>query len=117
MSKQPEWQRSKEFEATTRVQALQRKRPSNKVTADALEEFQDSDEELEERDELDDLLKPKTKVIFQPTYDTTHSIFYKGHWLRIKRSRRTETDEWGDELYEQVISVRYASHASHGVYS
>lgn len=103
LSKQPEWQRSKEFEATTRVHSLQRKRPASNVATETLSDFGSDDDE--ERDELDDLMKPKTKVVFQPTYDTTHSIFYKGHWLRIKRTRRTDTDEWGDELYEQVISV------------
>jgi mitochondrial chaperone BCS1 len=29
--------------------------------------------------------RPKTRVVFQPTYGTTHTIFYNGHSLRVIR--------------------------------
>lgn len=32
--------------------------------------------------------KVKTRVVFQPTFDTTHTIYYRGHWLRVRRSRK-----------------------------
>lgn len=44
--------------------------------------------------------KVKTRVVFQPTTNTTHTIYYRGHWLRVRRGRKT--DGSGCE----VLSVR-----------
>lgn len=69
--------------------------------------------------------RPKLKVLFQPTVgelitgpsfakshhcayaDTTHTIYYRGHWLRIRRSKKTD----GSELNVLSISVVARSNA------
>ncbi|TFK53837.1 P-loop containing nucleoside triphosphate hydrolase protein [Heliocybe sulcata] len=78
LSRRPEWQRSREFETTTRTSSA----IYNSSTAD--NSFGDEDEEPEDDDCPG---RVKTRVVFQPTFDTTHTIYYKGHWLRVKRSR------------------------------
>ncbi|TDL21625.1 hypothetical protein BD410DRAFT_804019 [Rickenella mellea] len=78
LSKRPEWQRSREFETTTRT-----------VTPGSSLDNSFGDEDDETAGEQDDELIPgknKTRVVFQPTFDTTHTIYYRGHWLRIRRS-------------------------------
>ncbi|KAG5219392.1 P-loop containing nucleoside triphosphate hydrolase protein [Salix suchowensis] len=35
--------------------------------------------------------RTRTRVIFQPTFDSTHTIFYKGHYLHITRSMHPTT--------------------------
>jgi chaperone BCS1 len=94
LSRRPEWQRSREFETTTRTTT-----PGFSRTAD--NSFGDDDEEI------DDELSPgkvKTRVVFQPTFDTTHTIYYKGHWLRVRRGRKQ--DGSGCE----VLSIRCVRH-------
>lgn len=51
---------------------------------------------------VEDVLSPgmaKTRVVFQPTFDSTHTIFYRGHWLRVRRTRSKDSDM-------EVLSVR-----------
>ncbi|KAK0189402.1 BCS1 N terminal-domain-containing protein [Armillaria mellea] len=79
LSRQPEWQRSREFETTTRS--------SSGFARTADNSFGDEEDDDEEDDEPG---KVKTRVVFQPTFDTTHTIFYRGHWLRIKRGRKND---------------------------
>ncbi|PBK85658.1 P-loop containing nucleoside triphosphate hydrolase protein [Armillaria gallica] len=79
LSRQPEWQRSREFETTTRS--------SSGFARTADNSFGDDEDDDEEDDEPG---KVKTRVVFQPTFDTTHTIFYRGHWLRIKRGRKND---------------------------
>lgn len=82
LSRRPEWQRSREFETTTRTTT------PGLASKTADNSFGDDDE-----DEVDDELSPgkvKTRVVFQPTFDTTHTIYYKGHWLRVSRGRKTD---------------------------
>ncbi|KAK0200712.1 hypothetical protein DFS33DRAFT_1490090 [Desarmillaria ectypa] len=79
LSRQPEWQRSREFETTTRS--------SSGFARTADNSFGDEEDEHEEDDEPG---RVKTRVVFQPTFDTTHTIFYRGHWLRIKRGRKND---------------------------
>ncbi|KIM75746.1 hypothetical protein PILCRDRAFT_667729 [Piloderma croceum F 1598] len=81
LSRQPEWQRSREFETTTRATT-----PGLSGTRVADNSFGDDDEEEDE--EVPG--KVKTRVVFQPTFDTTHTIYYKGHWLRVRRGRKTD---------------------------
>jgi mitochondrial chaperone BCS1 len=97
LSRRPEWQRSREFETTTRTST-----PGLSRTAD--NSFGDDDDEGEDEDELSPG-KVKTRVVFQPTFDTTHTIYYRGHWLRIKRSRKSD---WS---HTEVLSIRYLFHA------
>ena len=97
LSRRPEWQRSREFETTTR---------SSGIGADNTNSF--GEEDLEDGSTpappaSDDEVPGKvtTRVVFQPTFDTTHTIYYKGHWLRVRRGRKT--DGSGTEL----LSIRY----------
>jgi chaperone BCS1 len=59
--------------------------------------FGDDDEEEDE--EVPG--KVKTRVVFQPTFDTTHTIYYKGHWLRVRRGRKTDGSNC------EVLSIRF----------
>jgi len=81
LSRRPEWQRSREFETTTRTST-----PGFSGTRTADNSF--GDEEEEEEDSPPG--KVKTRVVFQPTFDSTHTIYYKGHWLRVRRSRKND---------------------------
>lgn len=78
LSRRPEWQRSREFETTTRSSTGF----GSRVTDNS---FGDEDEEGE-----DVPGKVKTRVVFQPTSNMTHTIYYKGHWLRVRRGRKHE---------------------------
>ncbi|KII86040.1 hypothetical protein PLICRDRAFT_307259 [Plicaturopsis crispa FD-325 SS-3] len=81
LSKQPAWGRSREFEITTR--SVGRNGLTQTTTGDVDDE--------QEQDNEDDLLvhgRKKRKVAFMPSLDTTHTIYYRGHWLRITRMKR-----------------------------
>ncbi|KIY51107.1 P-loop containing nucleoside triphosphate hydrolase protein [Fistulina hepatica ATCC 64428] len=93
LSKRPEWHRSREFETKT---------ISNTLTNDNFVVDYDVDDD-DDRHDYDDT-KPRTTVIFQPTCDTTHTIYYKGHWLRVTRGR-TQADSWGYSNDLLTISV------------
>lgn len=86
LSRRPEWQRSREFETSTSITT------GTGFKARGIGEF--GDEDMDEPPAAstsstpDD--QPKTRVVFQPTFDTTHTIYWKGHWLRVKRSRRPD---------------------------
>ncbi|KAI6021514.1 P-loop containing nucleoside triphosphate hydrolase protein [Pisolithus microcarpus] len=45
----------------------------------------------DEEDEGSPPGKVKTRVVFQPTADTTHTIYYRGHWLRVRRSKKSDS--------------------------
>ena len=110
LSRRPEWQRSREFETTTRTTGPGSS--NNQSSTHYSEEDADWDQweaALNSQSEgygwggVDDAEgKPKTRVSFQPTYDTTHTIYYRGHWLRVRRGRKQET---GSEM----ISIRSVS--------
>ena len=118
LSRRPEWQRSREFETTTRT-ALPGGSSNSSSSANALSSSYRSAED-DDWDQWEVAVsgnngniggeggpgedgegRPKTRVVFQPTYDTTHTIFYKGHWLRVRRGRKQET---GSEM----LSIRLA---------
>ncbi|KAI0285643.1 P-loop containing nucleoside triphosphate hydrolase protein [Russula brevipes] len=81
LSKQPAWGRSREFEITTRSVCRNQLNPSTTGDLD--------EEEMEEEDEHElEHGRRKRKVTFMPSPDTTHTIFYRGHWLKITRTRR-----------------------------
>ncbi|KAF8875879.1 hypothetical protein CPB84DRAFT_1647874, partial [Gymnopilus junonius] len=101
LSRRPEWQRSREFETTTRASG-----PGGNNTTFYSEEDADWDrwERAESTGEDPDSEgRPKTRVMFQPTYDTTHTIFYRGHWLRIRRGRKQDT---GSEMISISVVAR-----------
>ncbi|KAL1659375.1 hypothetical protein EV122DRAFT_177376, partial [Schizophyllum commune] len=39
------------------------------------------------------------KVVFQPTFESQLTIYFRGHWLRVWRWKKDSTDE-------EVLSVR-----------
>ncbi|KAF9552913.1 hypothetical protein CPC08DRAFT_252503 [Agrocybe pediades] len=110
LSRCPEWQRSREFETTTRS-SLPGGNSLNKLYGVGGSE-EDKDWDLWEAAEVntngssniwsnadgsDERLK--TRVVFQPTCDTTHTIFYRGHWLRVKRKKKL------DDLGLEILSI------------
>ena len=99
LSKRPEWQRAREFDTTTRTIS------PGMSTSFGDNSFGDEEFEGAETTETDDLTPgmAKTRVIFQPTFDSTHNIFYRGHWLRVRRNRKTD----GSDL--EVLQIRCAS--------
>ena len=106
LSRRPEWQRSREFETTTRA--------SGPGGASSNQHYSEEDRDWDQwestinqaycgftESEADDgEARPKTRIVFQPTYDTTHTIFYRGHWLRVRRGKKQES---GCEM----LSIRY----------
>ena len=118
LSRRPEWQRSREFETTTRT-ALPGSSSNSSSSANASSSTYRSAED-DDWDQWEVAVsgnpnggneggpgedgegRPKTRVVFQPTYNTTHTIFYKGHWLRVSRGRK------GDSTTE-MLSIRYLS--------
>ncbi|CUA66682.1 putative mitochondrial chaperone BCS1-B [Rhizoctonia solani] len=91
LCKQPAWGRSREFETTTR----------SNVPGVMSSGFGDEFEDLEQEDD-DAPGKQKMRVVFMPTLDTTHTIYYRGHWLRVCRSRQSN----GDELLSISVVAR-----------
>ncbi|KAH9949103.1 P-loop containing nucleoside triphosphate hydrolase protein [Amylocystis lapponica] len=79
LSRRPEWQRSREFETTTRTSSHGH---SSRVADNSFGDDEEEDEDAPGR--------AKTRVVFQPTTNTTHTIYYKGHWLRVKRGRKPD---------------------------
>ncbi|KAF9444492.1 P-loop containing nucleoside triphosphate hydrolase protein [Macrolepiota fuliginosa MF-IS2] len=85
LSRRPEWQRSREFETTTRTSG-----PGGSSAIDEWEEDDADHDADQDGSEFDSEGRPKTRVVFQPTFDTTHTIFYRGHWLRVRRGRKPD---------------------------
>ncbi|KAJ7137290.1 P-loop containing nucleoside triphosphate hydrolase protein [Mycena filopes] len=83
LSRRPEWQRSREFETTTRA--------AHAAQAQGWEEDPALAEEHGDEDGVAGA--SKTRVIFQPTFDSTHTIYWRGHWLRVRRGRGSGGEE------------------------
>lgn len=102
LSRRPEWQRCSEVETSTR------KTTPGLSDAPHIADNSFGEEDLDPKGgvvppALEDECNPgkvKTRVVFQPTQGTTHTIHFMGHWLRI--SRKTNDDGY------EVLSVRYA---------
>ncbi|EJF65200.1 P-loop containing nucleoside triphosphate hydrolase protein [Dichomitus squalens] len=92
LSRRPEWQRSREFETTTRSST------PGFGSRIADNSFGDEDEEDDDAPG-----RVKTRVVFQPTANTTHTIYYRGHWLRVKRWRKSDT---GSEVISVSVVAR-----------
>ncbi|RPD58679.1 P-loop containing nucleoside triphosphate hydrolase protein [Lentinus tigrinus ALCF2SS1-7] len=92
LSRRPEWQRSREFETTTRSST-----PGfgSRIADNSFGDEEDEDEDAPGR--------VKTRVVFQPTSNTTHTIYYRGHWLRVKRWRKGDT---GSEVISVSVVAR-----------
>ncbi|KAF8149354.1 hypothetical protein B0H34DRAFT_802368 [Crassisporium funariophilum] len=92
LSRRPEWQRSREFETTTRAAGPGGASSSHHSAEDAdWDQWEIAESAGIGEHDPDSEGRPKTRVVFQPTYDTTHTIFYRGHWLRVRRGRKQET--------------------------
>ncbi|CAE6504798.1 unnamed protein product [Rhizoctonia solani] len=100
LSKQPAWSRAREFEITTR-NADTSKAGVKTPTDQELEE----DEEFGLGDDDEQLVhgRRKRKVALTPSADTTHNIYYRGHWLRITRSSPRDSSGRG-ELKISVVA-------------
>ncbi|KAG6889760.1 hypothetical protein C0995_014687 [Termitomyces sp. Mi166 len=63
-------------------------------------------EDEEDEDEDDGLVhgRRKRKVAFMPSVDTTHTIYYRGHWLRITRTKRYPDYGQGSALKISVVA-------------
>ncbi|KAJ7018394.1 P-loop containing nucleoside triphosphate hydrolase protein [Mycena alexandri] len=83
LSRRPEWQRSREFETTTRTAHAHASSASGWEDDPALNAYGE-----EEGDG-----PSKTRVIFQPTFDSTHTIYWRQHWLRVRRGRGSGGEE------------------------
>lgn len=94
LAKQPAWGRSREFDIVTRSVGRNSIAPT---TAGDLDE---------EEEEGDDLVhgRRKRKVQFMPSVDTTHTIYYRGHWLRITREQRRPDSYGGSSLKISVVA-------------
>jgi len=93
LAKQPSWGRSREFEITTRS-----------VNRSGLQSTGDlEDEEDEEEDHLNHG-RTKRTVAFMPSIDTTHTIYYRGHWLRITRTKRYPDYSHASDLKISVVA-------------
>ncbi|KAJ7746741.1 hypothetical protein DFH07DRAFT_832144 [Mycena maculata] len=95
LSKQPAWGKSREFEITTRSAG---RTGLNQSTAGDLEE--------EEEEDDGSLVhgRRKRKVAFMPSLDHTHTIYYRGHWLRIMRTQRFPDHGHGAALKISVVA-------------
>ncbi|KAG6334898.1 hypothetical protein ID866_4192 [Astraeus odoratus] len=90
------WGRSREFEITTRS-----------VTRNGLAQSTTGDLEEDEDEQDDETLvhgRKKRKVAFMPSLDTTHTIYYRGHWLRITRTKRYPDYGHGASLKISVVA-------------
>ncbi|KAF9224135.1 P-loop containing nucleoside triphosphate hydrolase protein [Gyrodon lividus] len=93
---QPAWGRSREFEITTRTIGR------NGLTQSTTGDLEDEDE-VEDEDALVHGRR-KRKVAFMPSLDTTHTIYYRGHWLRITRTKRYPDYGHGASLKISVVA-------------
>ncbi|KIJ65434.1 hypothetical protein HYDPIDRAFT_110506 [Hydnomerulius pinastri MD-312] len=97
LSKQPAWGRSREFEITTRTVSR------NGLTQSTTGDLEDEEEDDEDEDALVHGRR-KRKVAFMPSLDTTHTIYYRGHWLRITRTKRYPDYGHGSSLKISVVA-------------
>ncbi|RXW24313.1 hypothetical protein EST38_g1531 [Candolleomyces aberdarensis] len=124
LSRRPEWQRSREFEATLRAFSQSPSSTNAAAKSPADVEWEEAEREWERyngslngstrqtmhssdiytppnTDEDPDPVpvdKPRSRIVFQPTYNTTHTLFFRGHYLHIKRSRHPES-------YSEMLSI------------
>ncbi|KZT53402.1 P-loop containing nucleoside triphosphate hydrolase protein [Calocera cornea HHB12733] len=96
LSKQPAWSRSREFEITTRSGLRLGVMNTNKS------EVEDDEDDDDDKAVLSG--GRAKKVAFLPSHNTTHTIFYAGHWLHITRGRTQGTD-WYANAETLKISV------------
>ena len=101
LSRRPEWQRSREFETTTNSSS-----PGYYGYRESDNAFGFADEEGGGGGDEEVSGKARMRVVFQPTTDTTHTIYYRGHWLRVRRGRKSNGYE--------MLSIRYARPRTRG---
>ena len=101
LSRRPEWQRSREFETTTNSSS-----PGYYGYRESDNAFGDDEGVASAGGDEEVSGKSRMRVVFQPTTDTTHTIFYRGHWLRVRRGRKSNGYE--------MLSIRYARPRTRG---
>ncbi|OSD04934.1 P-loop containing nucleoside triphosphate hydrolase protein [Trametes coccinea BRFM310] len=95
---QPAWGRSREFDITTR--SVSRHGLTQKTSGD----LEDENDEDEDGGEFSQGGGRKRKVAIVPSMDTTHTIYYRGHWLRITRTKRFQDYGSCAELKISVVA-------------
>ncbi|OSX64538.1 hypothetical protein POSPLADRAFT_1078463, partial [Postia placenta MAD-698-R-SB12] len=95
LSKHPAWGRSREFDITTR--SVSRHGLSQSTSGDL-------EDDEEEEDDVSFGGRKKRKVAIVPSLDTTHTIYYRGHWLRITRTKRFQDYGSYAELRISVVA-------------
>lgn len=91
----PAWGRSREFDITTR--SVSRHGLTQSTSGDLEDEEDDDDEPVSGG-------RKKRKVAIIPSLDTTHTIYYRGHWLRITRTKRFQDYGSYAELRISVVA-------------
>ncbi|KAF8322221.1 P-loop containing nucleoside triphosphate hydrolase protein, partial [Clavulina sp. PMI_390] len=77
LQRQPQWRSSREFETTTRTTTVGLGSQNDMIEDEYTEEVDPNDEDTPG--------KQKMSVVFVPTFDSTIGIYYKKHWLRVRR--------------------------------
>ncbi|PIL30280.1 transporter [Ganoderma sinense ZZ0214-1] len=98
---QPAWGRSREFDITTR--SVSRHGLTQKTTGD-IDDDEEAAGEDEEASEFAQGGGRRRKVAIVPSMDTTHTIYYRGHWLRITRTKRFQDYGSCAELKISVVA-------------
>lgn len=88
LQRQPQWRSSREFETTTRTTTV-----GLGKTGDPVDEYSEEPDE----DEEDTPGKQKMSVVFVPTFDSTIGIYYRKHWLRVRR--------WKNQGGSEMLSI------------
>ncbi|KAI0737312.1 P-loop containing nucleoside triphosphate hydrolase protein [Daedaleopsis nitida] len=99
---QPAWGRSREFDITTR--SVSRHGLTQKTTGDLEEDENENENDDEDAGEFQQGGGRKRKVAIVPSMDTTHTIYYRGHWLRITRTKRFQDYGSCAELKISVVA-------------
>ncbi|KAF8326649.1 uncharacterized protein EI90DRAFT_1916062 [Cantharellus anzutake] len=94
LQRQPQWRSSREFETTTRT-----------ITVGSKDEYLYEDYEPRDLKEEETPGKQKVHVVFQPTFDSTIGIYYRKHWLRVRRWANNGTEHLSISVIARNNSV------------
>lgn len=88
LQRQPQWRSSREFETTTRTTTV-----GLGTTGDPVDEYSEDPDPDDENTPG----KQKMSVVFVPTFDSTIGIYYRKHWLRVRR--------WKNQSGSEMLSI------------
>lgn len=87
LQRQPQWRSSREFETTTRTTTV----GVGSTNGESL--LDDDYAEAPDPDDENTPGKQKMSVVFVPTFDSTIGIYYRKHWLRVRRWKNSSGSE------------------------